>query len=107
MALIIQKYGGTSVGNVEKIKNVAHRVRSARQDGNDVIVVVSAMGEETDRLLDLARDITDQPDEMLPMGRLAKLDFLKIMNRLQKEDDGKYIEVTDSEDRFEEVIKRA
>lgn len=63
MALIIQKYGGTSVGNVEKIKNVAHRVRSARQDGNDVIVVVSAMGEETDRLLDLARDITDQPDE--------------------------------------------
>lgn len=63
MALIIQKYGGTSVGNVEKIKNVAHRVRSARQDGNDVVVVVSAMGEETDRLLDLARDITDQPDE--------------------------------------------
>ena len=63
MALIIQKYGGTSVGNVEKIKNVARRVRSARQDGNDVIVVVSAMGEETDRLLDLARDITDQPDE--------------------------------------------
>ncbi|RJP55435.1 MAG: aspartate kinase [Deltaproteobacteria bacterium] len=63
MALIIQKYGGTSVGNVEKIKNVACRVRSARQDGNDVIVVVSAMGEETDRLLDLARDITDQPDE--------------------------------------------
>ncbi|MFA4909709.1 MAG: aspartate kinase [Desulfobacteria bacterium] len=63
MALIIQKYGGTSVGNVEKIKNVARRVRSARQDGNDVIVIVSAMGEETDRLLDLARDITDQPDE--------------------------------------------
>ena len=63
MGLIIQKYGGTSVGNVEKINNVARRVRSARQDGNDVIVVVSAMGEETDRLLDLARDITDQPDE--------------------------------------------
>ncbi|MBI4619279.1 MAG: aspartate kinase [Desulfobacterales bacterium] len=63
MALIVQKYGGTSVGNVEKIKNVARRVGSARQDGNDVIVVVSAMGEETDRLLDLARNISDQPDE--------------------------------------------
>ena len=63
MVLIIQKYGGTSVGNVEKIKNVACRVRSARQDGNDVIVVVSAMGEETDRLLDMARNISDQPDE--------------------------------------------
>ena len=63
MVLIIQKYGGTSVGNVEKIKNVARRVRSARQDGNDVIVVVSAMGEETDRLLDMARNISDQPDE--------------------------------------------
>ncbi|MEW6614877.1 MAG: aspartate kinase [Thermodesulfobacteriota bacterium] len=63
MALIIQKYGGTSVGNVEKIKNVARRVRSTHQDGNDVIAVVSAMGEETDRLLDMAKDIADQPDE--------------------------------------------
>ncbi|MFH1624810.1 MAG: aspartate kinase [Pseudomonadota bacterium] len=63
MALIIQKYGGTSVGNVAKIKDVARRVKKAQQDGNDVVVVVSAMGGETDRLLDLTTHITDRPDE--------------------------------------------
>ena len=63
MPLIIQKYGGTSVGDVEKIKDVARRIKSAQQDGNDVVVVVSAMGGETDRLLNLTTHITDQPDE--------------------------------------------
>jgi len=63
MALIIQKYGGTSLGDAGKIKKVAHRIRDTYLDGNNVVVVVSAMGGDTDRLLDLARDITDQPDE--------------------------------------------
>ena len=62
MALIVQKFGGTSVGNVERIANVAAKVGEARAGGDDVVVVVSAMGGETDRLLDLARSVQDRPD---------------------------------------------
>ena len=55
MALIVQKYGGTSVGNAERIKAVAERVRAAsRPTGDQVVVVVSAMAGETNRLLELA-----------------------------------------------------
>ena len=61
MALIVQKYGGTSVGTVERIEAVADRVVRARQAGDDVIVVVSAMSGETNRLLDMARRINDRP----------------------------------------------
>jgi aspartate kinase len=63
MALIVQKYGGTSVGDIGRIKNVARRVINTREKGNDVIVVVSAMAGETDRLLQLSRQIADSPDE--------------------------------------------
>lgn len=63
MALIVQKYGGTSVGDVERIKNVARRSIQARDAGNQVVVVVSAMAGETNRLLKLVSQITDQPDE--------------------------------------------
>lgn len=62
MALIVQKYGGTSVGTIEKIEHVADKVIATRQAGNDVIVVVSAMSGETNRLIDLARQITSNPD---------------------------------------------
>ena len=62
MALIVQKYGGTSVGNVEKIENVAEKVIASRQAGHDVVVVVSAMSGETNRLIDLANQVSDQPD---------------------------------------------
>jgi len=62
MALIVQKYGGTSVGSIEKIQNVARKVIATQQQGNDVVVVVSAMSGETNRLVDLAKQITDQPD---------------------------------------------
>lgn len=62
MALIIQKYGGTSVGTVERIKNVATQVMQARQAGNDVVVVVSAMSGETDRLITMAKEIMSEPD---------------------------------------------
>ena len=62
MALIVQKFGGTSVGTAERILNVAARVKAARDRGDVVIVVVSAMGGETDRLLKLARSIQAPPD---------------------------------------------
>ena len=63
MPLIVQKYGGSSVADVERIKNVARRVAEAKVQGNDVVVVVSAMAGETDRLLGLAAQVTDKPDE--------------------------------------------
>ena len=63
MALIVQKYGGTSVGNVERIKNVAQKVVAAREAGHDVVVVVSAMAGETNRLVSLAQQISELPDE--------------------------------------------
>ncbi|RMG57372.1 MAG: aspartate kinase [Deltaproteobacteria bacterium] len=63
MALVVQKYGGTSVGSIEKIMNVARRVGKTKDAGNDVIVVVSAMAGETDRLVGLVNSITDLPNE--------------------------------------------
>lgn len=62
MTLIVQKYGGTSVGDLDRIGNVAKRVRAWRDRGHDVVVVVSAMSGETNRLLGLAREINDTPD---------------------------------------------
>jgi len=62
MALIVQKYGGTSVGSVERIKNVARRVAKWRAAGHDVVVVASAMSGETNRLVGLAREIQAIPD---------------------------------------------
>ncbi|GLQ31129.1 aspartate kinase [Litoribrevibacter albus] len=62
MALIVQKYGGTSVGTVERIEAVAEKVIKFRQDGHDVVVVVSAMSGETNRLLGLASDVMERPD---------------------------------------------
>ncbi len=63
MALIVQKYGGTSVGSVERINAVAGKVHDFRRQGHDVVVVVSAMSGETDRLLGLAREISAQPSD--------------------------------------------
>ncbi|MBI3903220.1 MAG: aspartate kinase [Nitrosomonadales bacterium] len=62
MALIVQKYGGTSVGNPERIRNVARRVAKYKAQGHQVVVVVSAMSGETNRLIALAREIQAQPD---------------------------------------------
>ena len=62
MALIVQKYGGTSVGDLNRIRNVARRVAKTRQEGNDVVVAVSAMSGETDRLIQLANQGGDTPD---------------------------------------------
>jgi aspartate kinase len=62
VALIVQKYGGTSVGDIARIRNVAHRVAKTRKEGNDVLVVVSAMSGETDRLIRLAQQAHETPD---------------------------------------------
>ena len=62
VALIVQKYGGTSVGDLIRIRNVARRVAKTRQEGNDVVVVVSAMSGETDRLIQLAHQACENPD---------------------------------------------
>ena len=61
MALIVQKYGGTSVGTVERIKNVARRVAVAHNAGNQVVVVLSAMSGETNRLVGLANEANEFP----------------------------------------------
>jgi aspartate kinase len=63
VALIVQKYGGTSVGTVERIHRVADRVSQAQRDGNSIVVVLSAMSGETDRLIKLAHEVTAAPDE--------------------------------------------
>src|SRR5438477_11081191 len=62
MALIVQKFGGTSVGSVERIRNGARRVARWRAAGHDLVVVPSAMAGETDRLIALARQIQALPD---------------------------------------------
>ncbi|OGO07542.1 MAG: aspartate kinase, partial [Chloroflexi bacterium RBG_13_60_13] len=69
MALIVQKYGGSSAGDAERIKNIARRAIATKEKGNRVVVVISAMGDTTDELLSLAHQITSQPDE-------RELDFL-------------------------------
>jgi len=63
VALIVQKYGGTSVGTIERIHRVADRVAHTRREGNQVVVVLSAMSGETDRLIKLAHEVTTVPDE--------------------------------------------
>jgi len=63
MALLVQKYGGTSVGTVERIRHVAEKIRAARRAGNEVVVVVSAMAGETNRLVALAHEISELPDD--------------------------------------------
>jgi aspartate kinase len=69
MGLVVQKYGGSSVADAERIKRVAERIVATRREGHDVVVAVSAMGDSTDELLDLAQQVTP-----LPPGR--ELDML-------------------------------
>ncbi len=63
MALVVQKFGGTSVGTIEKIKNVALRVLEEKEQGHDLVVVVSAMSGETNKLVSMAHEISEQPSE--------------------------------------------
>src|SRR4030042_332171 len=63
MALIVQKYGGSSVADAEKVKNVARRIVKTREAGNQVVVVVSAMGDTTDDLIKLAYQVNEFPNK--------------------------------------------
>ena len=63
MALIVQKFGGTSVANIDKIRNVAQKVINGKKAGNEIVVVLSAMAGETDRLIALAHKASESPDE--------------------------------------------
>jgi aspartate kinase len=81
VALVVQKYGGSSVGDAERIKRVAQRIVDARRAGNDVVVVVSAMGDTTDELLDLAQQVTPLPpprelDMLLTSGERISMALL-------------------------------
>jgi aspartate kinase len=83
MALIVQKYGGTSVGSVERIKAVAARVKAAVDAGNSLVVVVSAMAKETDKLVKLAHDIASSPcrremDMLLSTGEQQSMALLSM-----------------------------
>jgi aspartate kinase len=83
MALIVHKFGGTSVGSIERINAVADRVARSRSAGDDIVVVVSAMSGETDRLLKLATDLTKTPncrelDVLLSTGEQVTIALLSI-----------------------------
>lgn len=83
MALLVQKYGGTSVADVERIKAVARRIASCREQGDDLVIVVSAMGHTTDELTSLARAITASPprremDMLLATGEQVSIALLSM-----------------------------
>lgn len=81
MSVVVQKYGGSSVGDVDRIERVADRIVATRGSGKDVVVVVSAMGETTDELVALAAQITDSPppremDMLLSAGERVSMSLL-------------------------------
>ncbi|AKX46594.1 aspartate kinase [Thiopseudomonas alkaliphila] len=83
MALIVQKFGGTSVGSTERIEQVAAKIKQFRVDGHDIVVVVSAMSGETNRLLALAQQITEKPskremDVMVSTGEQVTIALLSM-----------------------------
>ena len=83
MALLVQKFGGTSVGSVERIKAVAQKIASTKEAGHDLVIVVSAMGHTTDELTELSRAISDKPprrelDMLLATGEQVSIALLAI-----------------------------
>lgn len=83
MALVVQKYGGSSVGTIEKIKNVARRVAKRREAGDQVVVVVSAMGKTTNMLVGMAKEISENPptremDMLMSTGEQISISLLSI-----------------------------
>jgi aspartate kinase len=86
MSIVVQKYGGSSVADVAKLKQVADRVMRTRHEGHDVVVVVSAMGDTTDELLDLAKQVSANPDRreldmLLTAGERIAMALLSIAIR--------------------------
>ena len=83
MALIVQKYGGTSVGSIDRIRNVAQRIKSERDKGNQVVAVISAMGGVTDKLISMANELGQEPaerelDVLLSSGEQQSIALLSI-----------------------------
>jgi aspartate kinase len=83
MALIVQKYGGTSVESIDRIRNVAARIKAERDKGHQVVAVISAMGGVTDKLIGMAREITEEPveremDVLLSSGEQQSIALLAI-----------------------------
>src|SRR5436853_396672 len=83
MPIIVQKYGGSSVADAEKIRTVAEKIAERRAQGNELVVVVSAMGDTTDDLLSLARQVTDNPsrrelDMLLTAGERISMALLSM-----------------------------
>lgn len=81
MGLVVQKFGGSSVANAERIKRVASRVVECKEEGNDVVVVVSAMGDTTDDLIAISKELTDEPspremDMLLATGEQISIALL-------------------------------
>ena len=81
MSLIVQKFGGSSVADADGIRRVARRIVETRNRGHDVVVVVSAMGDTTDELLDLAHEVTRKPparelDMLLTAGERISMALL-------------------------------
>ncbi|WP_434302386.1 aspartate kinase [Clostridium botulinum] len=91
MATIVQKYGGTSVTTVEKIKNIAKSIVKRKREGNDIVVVVSAMGHTTDNLINLAKDISNVPDKreldaLISTGEMVSSSLLSMAIKELRED---------------------
>src|SRR5512137_655423 len=88
MAIVVQKYGGTSVADIQKIENVAKRIIKTKDEGNNVVVVVSAMAGETDRLIQLAHRAAEDPQEreydaLISIGEQVTVSLLSIvLNRM-------------------------
>lgn len=83
MAVIVQKYGGTSVGTIEKIKGIAERIVKRKSEGNHMVIVVSAMGKTTDHLIHMAYDISPDPekrelDVLMSTGEQVSMSLLSI-----------------------------
>ncbi|GBL20644.1 aspartokinase [Acidimicrobiaceae bacterium] len=81
MALIVQKYGGTSVADPERMRNVARHIAATQAQGNQLVIVVSAMGKATDNLMDLARQVSSAPpgrelDMLLTTGERISMSLL-------------------------------
>ena len=84
--LIVQKYGGSSIADADKIRNVARRIARSRDAGNDVIAVVSAMGDTTDDLIELANEVAERPDAremdvLLSTGELVSCTLMALALR--------------------------
>ncbi|MEG2419714.1 MAG: aspartate kinase, partial [Eubacterium sp.] len=83
MGTIVQKYGGTSMGSIERIQNVARRVIAKKEKGNRMVVVVSAMGKKTDELVKMAYEINEHPpkrelDMLLATGEQVSISMLSM-----------------------------